>query len=156
MQFKTTALEGVIECYPTKFEDERGFFFESYNQKLFEANGVPGNFVQDNHSWSKPGVVRGLHFQYDPFAQGKLVRVITGKVIDVVVDIRRNSPTFGQHAKFELIQTWAICYLSLLDSHMVLWLWKKLYFCTSVLNTGTKLLNQVLFTMTLILASTGA
>ncbi|WP_044174013.1 dTDP-4-dehydrorhamnose 3,5-epimerase [Flectobacillus major] len=99
MQFKTTALEGLIECFPTIFEDERGFFFESYNQKSFEANGIKGNFVQDNHSWSKAGVVRGLHFQYDPFAQGKLVRCITGKAMDVVVDIRRNSPTFGQHVK---------------------------------------------------------
>ncbi|MES2517494.1 MAG: dTDP-4-dehydrorhamnose 3,5-epimerase [Bacteroidota bacterium] len=102
MQFTPHPIEGLIECIPTKFEDERGLFYESYNQKLYAANGITENFVQDNYSWSKKGVVRGLHFQYDPFAQGKLVRCMTGKVMDVVVDIRRNSPTFGQHEKFIL------------------------------------------------------
>ncbi len=99
MQFKNYKIEGLIECIPTKFEDERGHFYESYNQKLFSANGIPYNFLQDNYSWSKKGVIRGLHFQYEPFAQGKLVRCMTGKVMDVVVDIRRDSPTFGQHEK---------------------------------------------------------
>lgn len=102
MQFKPHEIEGLIECIPTKFEDERGLFYESYNQKLFAANGFTEDFVQDNYSWSKKGVVRGLHFQYSPNAQGKLVRCMTGKVIDVVVDIRRDSPTFGQHEKFVL------------------------------------------------------
>jgi dTDP-4-dehydrorhamnose 3,5-epimerase len=102
MQFKPHEIEGLIECIPTKFEDERGLFYESYNQKLFAANGFTEDFVQDNYSWSKKGVVRGLHFQYSPNAQGKLVRCMTGKVMDVVVDIRRNSPTFGQHEKFVL------------------------------------------------------
>ncbi len=102
MQFKSHEIEGLIECIPTKFEDERGLFYESYNQKLFAANGFTEDFVQDNYSWSKKGVVRGLHFQYSPNAQGKLVRCMTGKVMDVVVDIRRDSPTFGQHEKFVL------------------------------------------------------
>ena len=102
MQFKPHEIEGLIECIPTKFEDERGLFYESYNQKLFAANGFTEDFVQDNYSWSKKGVIRGLHFQYAPASQGKLVRCMTGKVMDVVVDIRRNSPTFGQHEKFVL------------------------------------------------------
>jgi dTDP-4-dehydrorhamnose 3,5-epimerase len=102
MQFKTHRIEGLIECFPTKFEDERGHFYESYNQKLFAANGIPQNFIQDNYSFSAKGVIRGLHFQYEPNVQGKLVRCMTGKVMDVVVDIRKDSPTFGQHAKFIL------------------------------------------------------
>ena len=102
MQFLPHQIQGLIECIPTKFEDERGLFYESYNQKLFAENGITENFVQDNYSWSKKGVIRGLHFQYAPMAQGKLVRCMTGKVIDVVVDIRKDSPTYGQHEKFIL------------------------------------------------------
>jgi dTDP-4-dehydrorhamnose 3,5-epimerase len=79
------------------FEDERGFFFESFNQKKFNnAIGKEVNFVQDNHSKSKKGVLRGLHYQIAPFAQAKLLRVISGKIFDVVVDIRKDSPTFGK------------------------------------------------------------
>tara|TARA_B110000503_G_scaffold57959_1_gene92761 strand:+ start:822 stop:1352 length:531 start_codon:yes stop_codon:yes gene_type:complete len=82
---------------PKVFEDERGCFFESFNQKKFNELVEPGiNFFQDNHSVSKKGVLRGLHYQDSPFAQGKLVRVIFGEVFDVVVDIRKDSPTFGQ------------------------------------------------------------
>ena len=102
MQFKPHQIKGLIECIPTKFEDERGLFYESYNQNRFAENGISEDFVQDNYSWSKKGVVRGLHFQYAPYAQGKLVRCMTGKVIDVVVDIRKDSPTYGQHEKFIL------------------------------------------------------
>jgi len=102
MQFLSQPIQGLIECIPTKFEDERGLFYESYNQRLFIANGITEDFVQDNYSWSKKDVVRGLHFQYEPNSQGKLVRCMTGKVMDVVVDIRRNSPTFGHHEKFVL------------------------------------------------------
>ena len=102
MQFKPHQISGLVECIPTKFEDERGLFYESFNQKLFVANGITEDFVQDNYSWSKKGVIRGLHFQYSPNAQGKLVRCMTGKVIDVVVDIRKNSPTYGHHEKFIL------------------------------------------------------
>ncbi len=102
MQFLPHQIQGLIECIPTKYQDERGLFYESYNQKLFAENGIVENFVQDNYSWSKRGVIRGLHFQYTPYAQGKLVRCMTGKVIDVVVDIRKDSPTYGQHEKFVL------------------------------------------------------
>ncbi|MFY7890561.1 MAG: dTDP-4-dehydrorhamnose 3,5-epimerase [Spirosomataceae bacterium] len=102
MQFKSTSMEGLTECFPAIYEDDRGFFFESYNQRLFAQHGIPYNFTQDNHSWSKKGVIRGLHFQYEPYAQGKLVRCVTGKVIDIVVDIRKGSPTYGQHEKFVL------------------------------------------------------
>ncbi len=102
MQFIKHQLPGVIECVPTKFFDERGHFYESYNQNLFSANGISENFVQDNYSFSIASVVRGLHFQKDPHAQGKLVRCMTGKVVDVIVDLRKSSPTFGQHEKYEL------------------------------------------------------
>jgi dTDP-4-dehydrorhamnose 3,5-epimerase len=82
---------------PDVFEDERGFFYESFNQQKFnEAIGQNITFVQDNHSKSSKGVLRGLHYQEAPFAQGKLVRVVAGKVFDVAVDIRRDSPTYGQ------------------------------------------------------------
>jgi dTDP-4-dehydrorhamnose 3,5-epimerase len=105
MQFLPHQIQGLIECIPTKYEDERGLFYESYNQKRFAENGITESFVQDNYSWSKKGVIRGLHFQYAPNAQGKLVRCMTGKVIDVVVDIRKDSPTYGQHEKFVLDAT---------------------------------------------------
>lgn len=89
---------------PRKFEDERGYFFESYNQKQFEDLGITDRFVQDNQSFSKQGVVRGLHFQKPPYAQAKLVRVVVGKALDVVVDIRKNSPTYGHCAYVELTE----------------------------------------------------
>ena len=96
MQFIQHDLPGIIECIPTKFHDDRGHFYESYNQTRFAANGIPENFVQDNYSYSTAGVIRGLHFQKDPHGQGKLVRCMSGKVMDVVVDLRKSSPTFGQ------------------------------------------------------------
>lgn len=102
MEFRKTSIEGLIEIYPRIFGDARGHFFESYRQDIFAQNGIPFQFVQDNQSFSTAGVLRGLHFQNSPFAQGKLVRVITGKVIDVAVDIRPNSPTFGKYEKFIL------------------------------------------------------
>lgn len=104
MEFTTTSLAGVIEVSPRIFEDSRGYFFESYNQKVFQDNGIPEEFVQDNQSFSTKGVVRGLHYQRDPFAQGKLVRVIRGAVLDVVVDIRPDSPTYGQWLSFLLTE----------------------------------------------------
>lgn len=104
MEFKTTKLEGVIEMYPRIFNDERGYFFESFNSPLFRENGILEDFIQDNQSFSKKGVVRGLHFQNEPFAQGKLVRALKGAVLDVVVDIRPNSPTFGQWESFLLTE----------------------------------------------------
>lgn len=102
MEFKKTSIEGLIEIYPRVFGDARGHFFESYREDLFAQNGIPFQFVQDNQSFSTAGVLRGLHFQNTPFAQGKLVRIIIGKVIDVAVDIRPDSPTFGQYEKFVL------------------------------------------------------
>lgn len=92
-----TEIADVLIIEPKVFGDERGFFYESYNQAALEAAiGTPLNFVQDNHSKSKKGVLRGLHYQAEPHAQGKLVRCVAGEVFDVAVDIRRDSPTFGQ------------------------------------------------------------
>lgn len=102
MRVRETSISGLVEIFPRVFEDDRGFFFESYNEELFRNLGLPTNFVQDNQSFSKKGVVRGLHFQNAPFAQGKLVRVISGCVLDVAVDIRPESPTFGKHEIFLL------------------------------------------------------
>ena len=102
MEFKTTTISGVIEITPRVFNDDRGYFFESFNSTLFKANGITEDFVQDNQSFSTKGVIRGLHFQREPFAQGKLVRVIKGAVLDVVVDIRPNSPTYGKWESFLL------------------------------------------------------
>lgn len=97
MNVITTAIPDVIVFEPKVFGDERGFFFESFNKRLFEeAIGYPVSFVQDNHSKSSKGVLRGLHYQQAPHAQGKLVRCAVGEVFDVAVDIRMNSPTFGQ------------------------------------------------------------
>ncbi len=97
MEFKETPISGLIEIYPRIFEDERGFFFESFQEKALKEHGISANFVQDNQSFSAKGVLRGLHFQKAPYAQGKLVRVISGKVLDVAVDLRKDSPTFGHH-----------------------------------------------------------
>ena len=97
MKVTDTRIPDVKIIEPTVFEDERGFFFESFNHKKFEeAIGREVSFVQDNHSKSVKGVLRGLHYQLPPHAQGKLVRVVQGEVFDVAVDIRKSSPTFGQ------------------------------------------------------------
>jgi dTDP-4-dehydrorhamnose 3,5-epimerase len=103
MIVEETALSGVAIVTPRKLGDERGFFSETYNLQAFAAAGVALQFVQDNQSLSaERGTVRGLHFQTPPFAQAKLVRVIRGAIFDVVVDLRRSSPTFGQHLAVEL------------------------------------------------------
>jgi dTDP-4-dehydrorhamnose 3,5-epimerase len=105
MQVTRTSIEGLLVLEPKAFGDDRGWFTESYNQKVFEAavgNAVP--FVQDNHSFSRRGVLRGLHYQTAPHAQAKLVRVTRGAVWDVAVDIRRSSPTFGKHFGLELTE----------------------------------------------------
>jgi dTDP-4-dehydrorhamnose 3,5-epimerase len=97
MKVTPLAIPEVVIFEPKVFGDERGYFYESFNQKIFEqATGLKREFVQDNHSKSQKGVLRGLHYQLTPMAQGKLVRVIEGEVFDVAVDIRKNSPTFGQ------------------------------------------------------------
>nr|RAV93310.1 dTDP-4-dehydrorhamnose 3,5-epimerase [Aerococcus mictus] len=98
-----TAIDGVKVLRPRRFGDNRGLFFESYNAERWRGAGIDITFVQDNDSYSKDkGTVRGLHFQTPPFAQSKLVRVIRGAVLDVVVDIRKGSPTYGRHVAVEL------------------------------------------------------
>ena len=117
MRVEKTKLDGLFIIHPQVFGDERGWFMESFNQQRFESvfeglNLPVPNFVQDNHSKSSRGVLRGLHYQLSPKAQGKLVRVVQGKVWDVAVDIRKNSPTFGQWVGEELSA----------DNHKQLWI----------------------------------
>jgi len=102
MEIIKTQIEGLLVINPKIFGDDRGHFFESWSKESFTENGLDLDFVQDNQSLSSKGVLRGLHFQNPPFAQGKLVRVIKGAVLDVVVDIRKKSSTFGQHFSIEL------------------------------------------------------
>jgi dTDP-4-dehydrorhamnose 3,5-epimerase len=97
MEFEKTTIEDLLILKPRIFNDERGYFYESYNKTSFAENGLDIEFVQDNQSLSQKGVLRGLHFQAPPFEQGKLVRVIKGSVLDVAVDIRPHSPTYGQY-----------------------------------------------------------
>lgn len=103
MKLINTDIEGVYIIEPRLFEDERGYFFEAFSERKFaELTGIETRFVQDNESRSARGVVRGLHFQLPPHAQSKLVRVVRGTILDVAVDIRRGSPTFGRHVAVEL------------------------------------------------------
>lgn len=97
-----TIFDGVILLEPRVFGDERGYFFESWNRERLRGIGVEADFIQDNESMSSRGVFRGLHYQLPPYSQAKLVRVVRGGILDVVVDIRRGSPTFGRHVKYEL------------------------------------------------------
>lgn len=103
MRILKTDIEGVIIIEPQLFEDERGYFFEAFSERKFaELTGIETRFVQDNESRSAKGVVRGLHFQLPPHAQSKLVRVVRGAILDIAVDIRRGSPTFGRYVAVEL------------------------------------------------------
>ena len=102
MEIIKTLIEGLLVIKPRIFEDDRGHFFESWSNDSFKNIGLDLDFVQDNQSLSQKGVLRGLHFQNPPFAQGKLVRVIKGSVLDVAVDIRKDSPTYGEHFAVEL------------------------------------------------------
>ena len=102
MEVIKTAIDGVVIIEPKVFKDQRGYFFESFSQRDFEAKVRKINFVQDNESMSSYGVMRGLHFQRPPYTQSKLVRCVKGKVLDVAVDIRKGSPTYGQHVAVEL------------------------------------------------------
>lgn len=102
MSFIKTDINGVIIVEPRVFYDSRGYFFESYNEQEFIKHGIPNRFVQDNQSKSSYGVVRGLHCQLGPYAQAKLVRVLQGTVLDVAVDVRKGSPTFGKYVAVEL------------------------------------------------------
>ena len=97
METTKTSIDGLLIIEPTVFKDDRGYFFESYNEQRFKELGVPDDFVQDNQSCSQKGVVRGLHFQKPPYAQAKLVRVLRGAVLDFAVDIRKGSPTYGKY-----------------------------------------------------------
>lgn len=104
MEVIKTDIEGVVIIEPRIFRDDRGYFFESFSQREFQEKVCNTVFVQDNESKSSYGVLRGLHFQKPPYAQSKLVRVIKGSVLDVAVDIRKGSPTFGQHVAVELTE----------------------------------------------------
>lgn len=104
MEVIKTAIEGVFIIEPRLFKDDRGYFFESFSQREFNEKIRKVNFVQDNESKSGYGVLRGLHFQKPPYAQSKLVRVIKGAVLDVAVDIRKGSPTFGKYVSVELTE----------------------------------------------------
>ena len=112
MKITKTELPGVLIFEPDFFADERGYFFESYNQKKYNDNGLNFNFVQDNISKSQKGTIRGLHYQVGENAQGKLCQVISGKVLDVAVDIRFGSPAFGKHVSVELSE----------DNHKQIWI----------------------------------
>lgn len=102
MEIIKTDIEGVVIIEPRVFRDARGYFFESFSAREFSEKVAPVTFVQDNESYSSYGVIRGLHFQKPPYTQAKLVRVIKGAVLDIVVDIRKGSPTYGQHVAVEL------------------------------------------------------
>jgi len=102
MRISQTELEGVLLIHPDVFRDDRGAFLESYNRKRHALNGLEHDWVQDNLSSSSYGVVRGLHYQLEPYAQSKIVQAVSGRILDVVVDIRRGSPTFGRHLAVEL------------------------------------------------------
>lgn len=131
--FTQLAIPDVILVEPKVFTDDRGFFTETYKASEFKANGINANFVQDNHSYSSAGVLRGLHFQKNPNAQGKLVRVVSGKIFDVAVDIRKGSPTFGQ---------WVSAILSG-ENHAMLWIPAGFAHGLCVLEDNTHLLYKV-------------
>ncbi len=102
MPFIKTEFSGLLIFEPRVWKDDRGYFFESYNQKVFNEEGIEINFVQDNQASSVYGVIRGLHYQLNPYAQTKLIRVLSGSILDVAVDIRKNSPTYGKTYTIEL------------------------------------------------------
>ena len=102
MKLEHTAIADLFVLTPTVFEDERGYFMESFNQQKLQEAGIHIPFVQDNQSFSKQGTLRGLHYQNPPYAQTKLVRVLQGEIMDVAVDLRKNSPTYGQHFAIKL------------------------------------------------------
>ncbi len=111
MNFIKTKIQDLLIVEPKIWKDDRGYFYESYSKRNFDEAGIDASFVQDNQSLSQKGTLRGLHAQSDPLAQGKLVRVIKGRVIDVAVDIRKSSETYGQHVAVELNE----------DNHLMLW-----------------------------------
>ena len=102
MKTQTTEIEGIVIVEPQVFGDSRGYFMETYQKEKYAAAGIDVTFVQDNESMSRYGVVRGLHYQAEPYAQAKLIRVVAGRVLDVAVDIRKDSPTYGKVFTLEL------------------------------------------------------
>ena len=102
MPFTTTKFPGLLLFEPAIYKDERGYFFESYNEDNFRQQGIDIRFVQDNQSFSRYGVIRGLHYQLEPNAQSKLIRVLQGRILDVALDLRKGSPTYGRHMSVEL------------------------------------------------------
>ena len=102
MPFITTEFPGLLVFEPAVYTDDRGFFFESYNEQTWQKQGIDIRFVQDNQSFSNYGVIRGLHYQLDPHAQTKLIRVLVGRILDIAIDIRKGSPTFGKYMAIEL------------------------------------------------------
>lgn len=132
-QFIPLSIPDLILIKPMIFNDNRGFFTETYKASEFKANGIDAHFVQDNHSASGAGVIRGLHFQKNPNAQGKLVRVVKGKIFDVAVDIRKKSPTFGQ---------WASAILNA-ENHAMLWIPPGFAHGVCILENDTHMLYKV-------------
>jgi dTDP-4-dehydrorhamnose 3,5-epimerase len=132
LNFQPTKIQDVILIEPRVFEDPRGFFFESYNQMEFARHLIGAVFVQDNHSSSAKGVLRGLHFQKEPKAQAKLIRVIRGEIFDVVVDMRKESPTFGE----------SFCTVLSAKSHAMLYIPKGLAHGFCVLEDSTEVLYK--------------
>jgi len=102
MPFIATDFHGLLIFEPKVFTDDRGYFFESYNEEIFRQQGIFNRFVQDNQSFSHYGVIRGLHYQLEPYAQAKLVRVLQGRILDIALDIREGSPTYGMYMSIEL------------------------------------------------------
>ncbi len=102
MEIRETGIQGLIEIFPRAFKDDRGYFLETYHVEKFKEIGITSAFLQSNQSYSIKGVLRGLHLQKAPFAQGKLVKVCSGSVLDIAVDLRKDSPTFGKYAKVVL------------------------------------------------------
>jgi dTDP-4-dehydrorhamnose 3,5-epimerase len=102
MPFTATLFPGLFIFEPVILKDDRGYFFESYNEQTFQQQGILNRFIQDNQSFSKYGVIRGLHYQLDPYPQSKLIRVLQGTILDVAVDIRKGSPTYGKFMSIEL------------------------------------------------------
>jgi dTDP-4-dehydrorhamnose 3,5-epimerase len=130
--FKPLAIPDVILIEPKIFKDDRGFFAETYKETDFRDNGIDYNFIQENHSNSSAGVLRGLHYQLNPKAQGKLVRVTSGSVFDVAVDIRKNSPTYGQHVSAMLTA----------QNHHMLWIPPGFAHGVLVLEDNTQLIYK--------------
>jgi dTDP-4-dehydrorhamnose 3,5-epimerase len=141
MGFKkiTTEIEGLLILEPAVFGDARGYFMESYSEKAFHEIGLDMHFVQDNLSFSKKGILRGLHFQAPPFDQGKLVSVVRGHVLDVAVDIRKGSPTYGQHVMVHLSEeNHKIFYIPPGFAHGFLVISEECYFSYKCTNTYDK------------------